>query len=194
MLETIREYAWGQLTASVEKTRARDAHAAYFLALAEESTPYLTSTGDPAWLDRLEAEHDNLLAALGWVADSGDVAGTVRLAGALGWFWYYHGHFQEGRDWLERALAMDADDAAGAAPASARADVLVGLGVLLHTLGEGERAVALLGAGAALRRAEGDDLGRAYAESLRAAPSSVSAGTTKPRKSSKRFFRSTRVT
>jgi non-specific serine/threonine protein kinase len=167
MLETIREYAWGQLMASVEKTSARDAHAAYFLALAEESMPYLTSAADPVWLDRLEAEHDNLLAALGWLADSGDVAGTVRLAGALGWFWYYHGHFQEGRAWLERALTMDADNAAGAAPASARADVLVGLGVLLHTLGEGERAVALLGAGAALRRAEGDDLGRAYAESLR---------------------------
>ena len=150
-----------------KRQRARDAHAAYFLALAEEAMPYLTSTADPVWLDRLEAEHDNLLAALGWLADSGDVAGTVRLAGSLGWFWYYHGHFQEGRAWLERALAMDTDDAAGSAPASARADVLVGLGVLLHTLGEGERAVALLGAGAALRRAEGDDLGSAYAESLR---------------------------
>ena len=167
MLETIREYAWGQLTASAERTAARDAHAAYFLALAEEAMPYLTSTADPVWLDGLEAEHDNLLAALGWLADSGDVAATVRLAGALGWFWYYHGHFQEGRAWLEHALAMDADDAAGTAPVAARADVLVGLGVLLHTLGEGDRAVTLLGTGAALRRAEGDDLGGAYAESLR---------------------------
>ncbi len=167
MLETIREYAWGQLTASAERTAARDAHAAYFLALAEEAMPYLTSTADPVWLDRLEAEHDNLLAALGWLADSGEVAATVRLAGALGWFWYYHGHFQEGRAWLEHALAMDADDATGTAPVAARADVLVGLGVLLHTLGEGDRAVTLLRTGAALRLAEGDDLGRAYAESLR---------------------------
>src|SRR5215217_4278670 len=62
---------------------------------------------------------------------------------------------------------MDADDAAGSAPASARANALVGLGVLLHPLGEGERAVALLEAGASLRLADGDDLGRAYAESLR---------------------------
>ncbi|MCD6057315.1 MAG: hypothetical protein K0R44_454 [Thermomicrobiales bacterium] len=167
ILETIREYASGQLTVSVEKTRAYDAHAAYFLALAEEAMPHLTSTADPAWLDRLEAEHDNLLAALGWIADGGDIAGTVRLAGSLGWFWYYHGHFQEGRAWMERALAMDADDAAGNALASARANVLVGLGLLLHTLGEGERAVAVLGAGAALRQAEGDEVGRAYAESLR---------------------------
>ena len=118
-------------------TRTRNAHASYFLDLAEEAMPYLSSAADPAWLDRLEAEHDNLLAALAWLADSGDVSGTVRLAGALGWFWYYHGHFQEGRVWLERALAMDADDAAGSAPASARANVLVGLGVLLHTLGRG---------------------------------------------------------
>jgi predicted ATPase len=167
ILETIREYAWGQLTVSAGKTRARDAHAAYFLSLAEESMPYLTSTADPAWLDRLEADHDNLLAALSWLADSGDVARTIRLAGALGWFWYYHGHFQEGRVWLERALNMDTEDAGGSAPVSARANVLVGLGVLLLTLGEGERAAALLAAGAALRRADGDDLGGAYAKSLR---------------------------
>jgi predicted ATPase/DNA-binding CsgD family transcriptional regulator len=165
-LETIREYAWGQLTVSAERNRTRNAHASYFLDLAEEAMPYLSSA-DPAWLDQLEAEHDNLLAALAWLADSGDVSGTVRLAGALGWFWYYHGHFQEGRVWLERALSMDADDAAGSAPASARANALVGLGVLLHPLGEGERAVALLEAGASLRLADGDDLGRAYAESLR---------------------------
>ena len=167
MLETIRVYAWGQLTASAEITRARNAHAAYFLALAEEAMPYLALTGDPTWLDRLETEHDNLLAALGWLAGSGNVAAIVRLAGVLGWFWYYHGHFQEGRAWLEHALAMDADDAESSAPASARANVLVGLGSLLHTLGEGERAVALLAAGAALRRTEGDVWGCAYAESLR---------------------------
>ncbi|HLL49397.1 MAG TPA: hypothetical protein VK356_01905, partial [Thermomicrobiales bacterium] len=76
------------------KTSARNAHAAYFLALVEEANPHLASTADPGWLDRLEAEHDNLLAALAWLAESGDVAQTVRLAGALGWFWYYHGHFQ----------------------------------------------------------------------------------------------------
>jgi len=167
MLETIREFAWGQLTASGEKNCNRDAHAAYLLALAAEAMPYLNSAADPAWLDRLEAEHDNLLAALTWLADSDDTARSVRLAEALGWFWYYHGHFQEGRAWLERALAVDADNAAAGAHASARANVLVGLGVLLHTLGEGERAVALLAAGAALRREHGDELGSAYAESLR---------------------------
>jgi DNA-binding CsgD family transcriptional regulator len=167
MLETIREYAWGQLMASVENTRARDAHAAYFQALAEEALPYLTSTADPAWLDRLEVEHDNLLAALTWLADSGNVAGTIRLAGALGWFWYYHGHFQEGRAWLEHALALATDDTTNRVPASAHANVLVGLGILLPSLDEGERAVAFLGSGAALRRSEGDDEGSAYAESLR---------------------------
>jgi DNA-binding CsgD family transcriptional regulator len=62
---------------------------------------------------------------------------------------------------------MDTEDAGGSAPVSARANVLVGLGVLLLTLGEGERAAALLAAGAALRRADGDDLGGAYAKSLR---------------------------
>ena len=28
-------------------------------------------------------------------------------AGALGWFWGAHGHYSEGRRWLEEALAQD---------------------------------------------------------------------------------------
>jgi predicted ATPase/DNA-binding CsgD family transcriptional regulator len=165
LLETIREFALDQLAASGETKRTHDAHASYYLTLAEQAIPFLNATGDPVWLDRLEAEHDNLLASLSWMADSGDIAGTVRLAGALSLFWYYHGHFQEGRSWLERALVMDGN--AASAPADARANVLEGLGLLLYTLSEGERAVVLLGESAALRRAQGDVVGSGYAESLR---------------------------
>ena len=167
MLETIREFAAEEFAAYGEETDGRDAHARFFLELAEEAAPHLARMSDPVWLDRLEADHDNLLTALSWVADEDDVARTVCLAGALGWFWYMHGHYQEGRAWLDRALAMEETAAPECIPVLARADARVGRGLLAMTLGEGERSAALLGEAAALRRGTGDVWGGAYADSLR---------------------------
>jgi hypothetical protein len=74
-------------------------HADYYLRLAEEAEAKLTSaeriTGQ--WLERLEAEHDNLRAALKWsLSEQNDAAMGVRLAGALFWFWNMRGYLTEG--------------------------------------------------------------------------------------------------
>ena len=83
------------------------------------------SRGDPKpWLDRLEAEHDNLRAALDHFAETGTGELEQRLAGALWRFWQWRGHFAEGRRRLDRALA--ADDR----PTEARAWALFGAAVL----------------------------------------------------------------
>lgn len=70
MLETVREYGLEAVTESGEAEAIRKRHAEYFLALAEEAEPELWR--DPAWLDRLESEHDNLRAALDWCAKAVD--------------------------------------------------------------------------------------------------------------------------
>src|SRR5918994_3389242 len=57
MLATIREFALERLTESGEESTTRDRHAGFFLALVERGDP---EAGDPAWLDILEREHDNL--------------------------------------------------------------------------------------------------------------------------------------
>ena len=105
MLETIREFALEQLDAAGETEGVRRQHATFFCDLAERADSQFRGPGQLGWLQRLEAEHDNFRAALGWsVARTGDGALAGRLAVSLLWFWYLCGHVPEMGDWLTRAL------------------------------------------------------------------------------------------
>jgi predicted ATPase len=107
MLETVRQYGRDRLLESGEVRSVRDRHLEYFLALAEGAEPALQGPDQKTWFDRLEAEHDNLRAALEWSLgeDRGDAG--LRLAGALWWFWYVRGYLTEGAAWLREALKRD---------------------------------------------------------------------------------------
>jgi predicted ATPase len=123
MLETVREYAVERLEAgdAVEEVRGR--HAAFFTDLAERGYDRRL-VEEAAWLARLEAEHDNLRAALDWLEASPD--DELRLAGALGWFWRDHSHLQEGRRRLDHALAGGGGDPVHRARALTAAGAVAG--------------------------------------------------------------------
>ncbi len=155
MLETIREYARERLGASGERDKLHRRHSEYYLALAEEAYPNLR--GDPKqWLDRLEAEHDNLRAALDWLEALGDTQLTLRLSGALYRFWYMRGHFAEGRSRLEHLLAADKQ------PTAMRARALNGAAVMAMNTGDPVTAKARSEEALALHRRLGDEWGAAY--------------------------------
>jgi non-specific serine/threonine protein kinase len=164
LLETIREFGLELLAAhgELEATRAR--HAAYFVAFAESVAPRLVVTGGAGWLDRVDAEHDNLRAALAWLLAAEDADGSLRLAGSLALFWRYRGHFGEGRRWLEQALALG--QRRGSVAAELRAAAITGAGTIAYYQGEGEQAMGLLQAGLALWRATGDVWGSQVARSV----------------------------
>jgi predicted ATPase/class 3 adenylate cyclase len=105
MLETIREYGLELLTANGEGEVTRQAHADYFLRLAEEAEPALKGPLLVAWMERLEQEHDNLRAALQWALEGGKAEMALRLGSALERFWVVRGYRNEGLAFLERALA-----------------------------------------------------------------------------------------
>jgi tetratricopeptide (TPR) repeat protein len=151
MLETIREYALEQLAASGEEGAVRDAHPAYYLSLAEAAEPALRGPEQAVWLDRLEAEHDNLRSALSWTREHGAIEEGLRLAGALWRFWQVHGHAGEGRRWLMGALAGTAGGTM-----AARARALRGAGDLAWGQGDYGQAVAHLEQSLVLFRALGD--------------------------------------
>jgi predicted ATPase/DNA-binding CsgD family transcriptional regulator/transcriptional regulator with XRE-family HTH domain len=137
MLETIREYALEQLEASGEAGAVRQQHAAYYLQLVEMAEPQFHGPDQAVWVARLEAEHDNLRAALDFclidketrrqgdneIAEYAQVISVspdllvsrselgLRLVVGLGPFWQVRGYSREGRAWLEAALARHPDAA-----------------------------------------------------------------------------------
>ena len=163
MLETIRHYALERLEQAGDLEEAQRRHAQYYAQVAERADEQLRGPGPAhlAALDRLEAEHDNLRAALAWSLENpaaGPVPGDrertatgLRLVQSLALFWYRHGYITEGRRWLERAIELTAED--GGAPL---AQLAHWLGVLLQQLGEPEAALPVLERSLAIWRDLGD--------------------------------------
>ncbi|TMD62504.1 MAG: tetratricopeptide repeat protein, partial [Chloroflexi bacterium] len=184
MLETIREYGLEVLVSSGEMESTGRAHAHYYLSLAEDVEVEIGGSQQGIWLDRLEKEHDNLRAALQWsLEQAGNEEATesersretaLRLGGALRRFWVVHGYLSEGRNFLERALAVGAahpgDGKASLADtrieASVRAKALIVAGHLAIIQGDYERAEPLCKESLALYRELEDQPGIAFSLSL----------------------------
>jgi tetratricopeptide (TPR) repeat protein len=135
MLETVHEFVREKLEESGEAEEIKRAHAEYFLSLAEEAYPELRGPHQLEWLERLEAEHDNMRAALSWALERKEAEVALRLGGALCFFWSVRGYHSEGRRWLEEALAMD-----GRGSPEVRAMALAGVGGLAWEQGDLDRA------------------------------------------------------
>ncbi|HEX8220875.1 MAG TPA: tetratricopeptide repeat protein [Chloroflexia bacterium] len=109
MLEMVREYAGERLeegdeTNGGEADKVKGWFLDYYLALTVAAEPHLLGADQKRWLDLLEAEHDNLRAALAWAFERDQVELGLRMACALRHFWYIRGHFEEGLRWLQAAL------------------------------------------------------------------------------------------
>jgi predicted ATPase/transcriptional regulator with XRE-family HTH domain len=158
MLDTIREYALEALENGEHGNAQaiRRNHAEYYLALAEGVEPELRGTRQAFWLDRLQAEHDNLRAALRWAQQSAqDIA--LRMVAALWRYWWTRGYLSEGRDWLRTILAQATSDDHPAWKARA----LRGAGWLAYAQGDYPSARSLFEQSLALFRQNDDKRGTA---------------------------------
>lgn len=158
MLETVRAYANVRLRDGAASADAYQRHAAYFVALAETAKAGYASDDMVIWLDRIEADHENLRAALRWLLLR-DPPRSLWLAGLLGEFWEQRSHYTEGSRWL--ADALRAGD-------SAPPDVQ-GLGCLWAAglaWRQGQDGRALAERSLALYREGNDRLGTAWATNV----------------------------
>jgi predicted ATPase/transcriptional regulator with XRE-family HTH domain len=158
LLHVVREYALERLEVSGEAEALRRTHAVYCLGLVEERTFAAWGPEATAWMGRLEQEHDNLRAALGWARAGGEVELGLRLATSVAGFWYVRGYFTEGLGWLEGLLAQEPrageGDAAGTPgiSAKARAMALAAASNLARVQEDDERAQAAAAEALALAR------------------------------------------
>jgi predicted ATPase/class 3 adenylate cyclase len=157
LLETIRQYARDRLLEAGEGETLRDRHAAFYLAMAREAEPHLFGREMVSWLDRLDAEGDNLRAALEWTMDSHPVT-ALHMAAALQAYWLRRSHSTEARRRLEQVLDADRAGALPAAPGdqAPRARVLATLSQTLIAQGEFVAAVQVASEAEALARRSGD--------------------------------------
>jgi predicted ATPase/DNA-binding SARP family transcriptional activator len=109
LLETVRAYAADRLAEAGEADAARDAHAAYFVGLAERAEPMLRTGEQMTWLDRLTAEHDNCAAGLRHALDAADVRTALRFIRALAWFWLLRDYEAEASAWAATAAELAGD-------------------------------------------------------------------------------------
>jgi predicted ATPase/class 3 adenylate cyclase/DNA-binding CsgD family transcriptional regulator len=158
MLETIREYGLEALETSGEMEATRQAHAQYYLAMAEEAEPELAGPRQAVWLERLEREHDNFRAAMQWSLEQGEDGHrkemALRLGGVLRRFWIVHGHWSEGRNFLERALVESKG-----VPATVQAKALITAANLANMQADNDRAEELAEKSRALCKEIGDTRG-----------------------------------
>jgi predicted ATPase/DNA-binding XRE family transcriptional regulator len=158
LLEMVREYALERLEASGETVSTLQAHAAFYLALAELAGPQAKGPDAAVWLAALERDHANLRAALSWFEEQRDGMRLARLAAALWPFWDEHAHYATGRRWLEAAIELG-----DAALASDRQRLHTGAGTLAWHQSDFARATGHHEQALALARQVGDREAEAFA-------------------------------
>jgi predicted ATPase/DNA-binding SARP family transcriptional activator/class 3 adenylate cyclase len=155
LLEIVRQYSRDRLEEAGEAVWMRERHRDFFLALVEQAEPELWGPTPREWMDRLEAEHDNVRAALGRSVENEEAAAALRLAGALTRFWDIRRHISEGRAWLARVLSL-----AGTSEHDAlRAKALFRAGVFAQRQDDNPAAQAFWAESLAIRRQLGDRRG-----------------------------------
>jgi non-specific serine/threonine protein kinase len=165
MLETIREYARDKLEECGELDVVADRHFDYFLQLAEQSEPGIHGNEQPLWLRRLDADLNNLRAALEWsLADAAGAGGRrtehgLGLAGGLVAYWDNRGYFSEGRQWCVQLLGK----AEPAKPTVQRARALLALAQMNWQLGSLDEARTVYEQSLELFESLGEDRGAAAA-------------------------------
>jgi predicted ATPase/DNA-binding SARP family transcriptional activator len=160
LLETIRQLARERLVAASEAEPFEAAHCAHFLRLAQEHDPERTSGVVVERPQVLDADHDNLRAALGWALRH-DHARALSLGVSLWRYWLARGHFVEGAGWLERILEVPS------APSPERARAYFALAVLEARRGCSARLAGLGDAGVAAAEGSGGPVDVAYARLMR---------------------------
>ncbi|HEX8732212.1 MAG TPA: tetratricopeptide repeat protein, partial [Ktedonobacterales bacterium] len=160
-LVTLRAYAQERLHDAGEWDEARRRHAEYCMTLTDALLPKALNEAERE-MARVEAEYENVRAALGWALETDAIILGLRMVAALRRFWFLYPHYLEGLDWLELYLARSAAPTTNEERALL-AEAWTGVMALSHRMDQFERARDAGEMALALRQATGDKAQIAWA-------------------------------
>jgi predicted ATPase len=113
MLDTIRAYAGERFAAAADVDAVREGHHRYYLALAHRhgDERALWGAGAKEHLTHLDAEIENMHAALGWAIGQANTERALALAAALGCYWVMRNRYADGLQWIDQTLSLPGADA-----------------------------------------------------------------------------------
>jgi predicted ATPase/class 3 adenylate cyclase len=161
ILETMRQYANEKLVEAKKGEAVRDKHLEYFLQLAETAYPHMIRAEQLEWQGRIDADYENLRAALTWAIGKSSAEQALRLAGALGFYWQMRDFLVEGAMWMDQVLSRNWDVTSSAQKA-ARAKVFYHRASIADQLDDLETMRTAARSALALCEAVGDAWGMAY--------------------------------
>jgi len=135
-LETIRQFAHQVITESAEEKSLKKRHLQYFLALVEEAYQEQYEA-QLKWLNRLQTEDDNLMAALDWSKEN-STEEFCWLTGSLTWYWMLKSNYILGKQFFETAHSKETSTP------EVQARLLYGLGYVMYVFNKYDRAIELL--------------------------------------------------
>ena len=151
LLETVRQFADGQLAASGEETAVRVHLLEWALEVARSADVALSRAEWTGWSSRLTAEQASIRAALSWALGGAEPEAGRELAARLARWWIATGRYSEAGQFLTRAAGVPA-----AADPGIQARVLLGAAWSAYHLGDNRRAAPLAADGIACARQAGE--------------------------------------
>jgi hypothetical protein len=113
MLDTIRAYAGDRFALTSDKDAVHERHYFHYLALARRhgTDQALRGADGKDHLARLDADIDNLHAALSWAHGQANAELALALAAALGCYWIMRDRYADAVDWIDQARNLPGADA-----------------------------------------------------------------------------------
>ena len=113
MLETIRAYASDRFASAPDLDAVREDHYHYYVAIAHRhgDERALWGAEGKEHLTHLDAEIDNMHAALGWAIGQANAERALAMAAALGCYWVTRNRYADAMDWVDQALNLPGADA-----------------------------------------------------------------------------------
>ena len=151
LLETIRQFAVGQLAASGEETAVHLRLLDWALDEARSAEATVGSAGWAAWASRLSAGQDSIRAALSWALSGQEPEAGRELAARLARWWIATSRYSEAGQFLTIAASLPA-----ATDPGIQARVLIGAAWSAFHLGDNRRAAPLVADGIARAQQAGE--------------------------------------